>query len=394
MAKLICPRCMKVFEKTKGGKCPQCQLGSPNVYEFRNSDEYLKKHIPYVLKERKKLGLTGMVGGLEAVIINTELNLIKPAVNEFLRYTGLDFITAFKDKEFITCVLKTRGSADFLIRARKEKVNPFLKYNQFPKSKHLPNTRIETFIFLTKDIEKYFSIQKSRGVRFLTKAIARNDNYSFIQTIPSSYTGNSLGFIQWHKKPGDYLTKESKILNWNFDKPNRKYLNNIGMLDHAATRVRARDRDAAIIEFMELTNYNFDFAIYIKKFNSITNVARVSKKDFGMVFTSGISKYISDELSGPTEKFIRNYGTRVHHIAFRTSHIEDTFKAIKNDGMEFLIELVGSPKEGLKQTFTMPSKNTLLVTEYIHRYKGFDGFFVRSNTTLLTGATAKQLNET
>ena len=381
---------MEVFDKIRNGKCPQCKLGSPNVYEFRDSDEYLKKQIPRVLRERKKLGLAGLVGGLECVIINTELDLLKPTVKEFLRYTGLDFIAAFEDLNYLTCVLQRTGSADFLIRARKEKKNPFLPINKYPKSKHLPNTRLETFVFLTKDIEKYFAIQKSRGVSFLTKDIIRNDRYSFIQTIPSSFTGNSIGFIQWHKKSGDYVTDESKILNWKFKKPNRKYLKNIKQLDHAATRVRAQDRDAAIIEFMELTNYNFDFAIYIKKFNSITNVARLSKKDFGMVFTSGISKYISDELSGPTEKFIRNYGTRVHHIAFRTNHIGETFKAIKNDGMEFLIELVGSTKEGLKQTFTLPSKNTLLVTEYIHRYKSFDGFFARSNTTLLTEATIKQ----
>jgi hypothetical protein len=58
--------------------------------------------------------------------------------------------------------------------------------------------------------------------------------------------------------------------------------------------------------------------------------------------------------------------------------------------MRFLVELVGSPDEGLKQTFTMPSPNTLLVNEYIHRYGDFDGFFTRSNVTLLTKATEKQ----
>jgi len=139
-----------------------------------------------------------------------------------------------------------------------------------------------------------------------------------------------------------------------------------------------------------LTNYNFDFAIYVKVFNSITNVARLSQSDFAMVFTSGISPYISDAESGPTEKFIHNYGTRVHHMAFHTEEIEDTFAALKEDGMDFLIELVGSPREGLKQTFTVASENTLLVNEYIHRYGDFDGFFTRSNVTLLTGATSKQ----
>jgi len=141
---------------------------------------------------------------------------------------------------------------------------------------------------------------------------------------------------------------------------------------------------------MSLTNYNFDFAIYVKLFNSITNVARLTKKDFAMVFTSGISPYINNEKSGPTERFIHNYGTRVHHMAFKTEKIEDTFAAIKDDGMNFLIELVGSREEGLKQTFTVASPHTLLVNEYIHRYNDFDGFFTKSNVTLLTAATDRQ----
>lgn len=58
--------------------------------------------------------------------------------------------------------------------------------------------------------------------------------------------------------------------------------------------------------------------------------------------------------------------------------------------MSFLLDLVGSPREGLKQIFSCPSENTLLVNEYIYRYGDFDGFFTKSNVTLLTGATTKQ----
>ena len=58
--------------------------------------------------------------------------------------------------------------------------------------------------------------------------------------------------------------------------------------------------------------------------------------------------------------------------------------------MEFLVELVGSPDEGLKQTFTVQSPHTMLVNEYIHRYGDFDGFFTSSNVEVLTKATEKQ----
>ena len=109
-----------------------------------------------------------------------------------------------------------------------------------------------------------------------------------------------------------------------------------------------------------------------------------------MVFTSGITPYTNDEASGPTEKFIRNYGMRVHHMAFQTERIEETVTQLKKEGMEFLLELVGSEADGLKQIFSEPSQHTLIVNEYIHRYGNFNGFFTRSNVEKLTEATAKQ----
>lgn len=390
MGKFICSKCTKVFQEPVHGKCPHRHGGPPQVYDFKNSDDYLKEKIPDILEERKSIGLEGLVGGLECVIINTESDRQKAAAQELLRYTGLEFDQAFQDSNSRTCVLKTQNSADFLIRSRIKGDNPFAAFNAFPKSKHLPHTRLETFVFEVKDMEKYFAVQKSRGVQFLSEGIIRGDNFWFIQTIPSSLTGNSIGFIQWKGERGDYSAPESQILDWQMEKPQKEYLKNIKGLDHTATRVKAEDRDAAIVEFMQLTGYNFDFAIYVKLFNSITNVARLSKEDFAMVFTSGISPYISDEVSGPTEKFIHNYGTRVHHMAFHTENIEETFSALKEDGVDFLIDLVGSPDEGLKQTFTVHSENTLLVNEYIHRYGDFDGFFTKSNVTLLTGATDMQ----
>lgn len=356
---------------------------------FENNDENIRFAADRVKKERAALGLEGMVGGLSSIIINTERENQTNAVKEILKYTGFELFEAFEDRNYITYVLKLDGSADILVRSRKEEQNPFKDYNVNPKSKHLPNTRIESFVFETKNIEEYVSIQKARGVRFLTEEIVYRENYSFIQTIPSSFTGNSTGFIEWKCDRGSY-SKGSKIINTDIEKPGDLYLKNIMEIDHAATRVNAKFRDAAIIEFMELTNYNFEFAIYVEALNSITNVARLKGEKFAIVFTSGISPYVNDEISGPTEKYIKNYGTRVHHIAFRTENIEESFEELKKNGMEFLIDLVGSSEEGLKQTFTRASKNTLVVNEYILRYGDFDGFFTKSNVTKLTKATEAQ----
>jgi 4-hydroxyphenylpyruvate dioxygenase-like putative hemolysin len=347
--------------------------------------------VPRVLEQRTRLGLDGLVGGLECVIINTEPERQQAAVHEILRFTGLECTAVFEDEEYRTYILKTPGSADFLIRSRKNPDNPFTPFNLFPRSRHLPNTRLETFVFRTSDLDEYVAIQKARGVRFLTDEILDFGAYTFIQTEPSRFTGNSLGFIQWqNRRRGDYVTAASDVLGISVQKPDLPHLRNIQHLDHAATRLRAQNRDAAIIEFMELTNYTFEFAIYVKVFNSITSVARLSKTDFAMVFTTGIADYVSEAESGPTEKFVHHYGPRVHHLAFQTERIEETYAALRAEGMEFLIDLVGSPAEGLKQTFSQPAEQTLLVNEYIYRYGDFEGFFTRSNVTLLTGATARQ----
>ena len=390
MAKYLCLNCHQIYEEPVKGKCPHCQQpASAEKLEFSNSDEFLRNETPKIVNVRKAIGLEGLVGGLVAVIINTEAEKQKAAAEELLRYTGYDYKDSFEDDDYKTCLLKCPNSADLLIRSRKNDENPFLPFNVGPKSGHLPNTRLETLVFSCKDLVKYVSIQKRRGVEFMTPDVLDYRDYLFIQTMPSKYTGNSSGFIQW-KKPEGRWRGRAKPLKWKLKKPRHAHLKNIGRLDHCATRIRAMDRDAAIMEFMYLTNYHFDFAGYVKSQNSITTVARLSHKDYAQVFTSGITPLENETDFGQTEKFIHDYNTRVHHMAFITKNIEKTFKSLGDDGLEHLPELVGSEEEGLKQTFTAASPNTLLVNEYIHRYGDFDGFFTKSNVTLLTKVTEKQ----
>jgi 4-hydroxyphenylpyruvate dioxygenase-like putative hemolysin len=363
---------------------------SQEVFMARQEQD-LAGRVPAVLRLRKDLGLEGLVQGLDSVIISTEHGRLIPAVAELLRYTGFEIESCFEDESYTTFALGTQGSASLLIRARKKGDNPFNKVNAAEKTKNLPNTRLETFVFRTTGLEQYVEIQSERGVRFMTPGIIEYPSFRFIQTIPSRYTGNSLGFIEWTGKKGDFAPQNAvPLLPPNLKKPALPHLANIHRLDHAATRVRALERNDAIIEFMELSAYTFDFAVFVKSLNSITSVARLSKNDFAMVFTSGIEPFREDTDPGPTEMFIRNYGTRVHHMAFQTDHITETYDALKKDGMEFLVELVGSEDEGLKQTFSVPSPHTMIVNEYIQRYEGFDGFFTKSNVELLTRATGRQ----
>ncbi len=355
--------------------------------EFQSSEKELIAQANKIQEQRKKLGLDGLVKGLEAIIINVEPDNFFKAIQELLNYTGYDIQDSFFNQHRKCSVLSLPGSADILITAYNTP-RPNQNLNLYPKNQSLPNTRLETFIFKVEDLDKYTTIQEEAGIKFEERI--KNNNFKYVKTYPSAYTNNSLGFMEWKNKKS-YRLDTDQDLELNLTKPQRSYLKYIGKLDHAATRVKAIWRNKAILEFMSLTNYNFDFAIYVNQLNSITSVTRLSEKDFALVFTSGIQKLESKEIIGPTEGFIHYYGPRVHHLAFYTENIEEVFKNLKQDGLSFLIDLVGSEEEGLKQTFSCPSAYTFLVNEYIKRFGDFKGFFTKSNVTSLTKATEKQL---
>jgi len=360
---------------------------------FQNDDARLLENVEKVLAARRRDGLEGLVGGLAAVVVNTAPDALVPAAEELLASTALRFDCAFATDRVDCLVLRDGWGPDLIVQARRGGDNPFLPYNRGLKTPPSAlSTRLETFVFSCSDLPRYVATQRQRGVAFLTPEPVVTEAFAWIQTIPSVHTGNSLGFLQWTGRPGCYAHAATRPLDCVPVKPDRPWFEHIRGLDHVATRVRARDRDAAILEFLSLTNYHFDFAVYVESLNSITSVARLAAGEYAQVFTSGISPLAEDapEASGPTERFIRNYGLRPHHMAFAVEHIETVVSGLAGQGMTFLSELVGSRVAGLKQIFSTMSPHTYLVNEYIERYDAFDGFFTKSNVTRLTKATERQ----
>lgn len=364
------------------------RMHTENSHEEK--DRLLRERVQHLLETRRASGLEGLTGDLSFVIMNTEPENQRDAVVELLRYTGYAFVEAFEDDEYRTCVLKCRESADLLVRCRLGDANPFRPFNRGNKSGHIPDTRLEALVFSCTDLNRYCALQQKRSVTFMTERPVKLASGHFIQTPPSAYTGNSIGLVEWSSGPENYRSPGSRPLDWRFDVSSAPWKNKLGTLDHIATRVKAEHRDPAILEFMELTDYHFEFAIYVPDLNSITNVARRAGARFAQVFTSGIAVNPPQDAMGPTEMFVQNYGARAHHMAFLTEDIEATDRALRADGLGFLSDLVGSESDGIKQSFSAPSPNTLLVNEYIKRYGNFDGFFTQHNVTQLTLATAKQ----
>ncbi|MDD1757381.1 MAG: hypothetical protein LUQ22_01430, partial [Methanotrichaceae archaeon] len=83
------------------------------VGNLKSEDEILRSKAAEVTEWRKSSGLDGLVGGLQAVIINTEPELHQAAIEELLRYTNLDFRGAFQDGSRRTCVLETPSYIEF-----------------------------------------------------------------------------------------------------------------------------------------------------------------------------------------------------------------------------------------------------------------------------------------
>ncbi|KHK04487.1 hypothetical protein [Desulfovibrio sp. TomC] len=360
-----------------------------------NDDAELLRDVESVLASRRLAGLDGLVGNLAAVVINVAPQDLVPAAEALLNSTGLAFEAALDDPltgdGSPSLVLRDPGGPDLILKSRDPAAaNPFSPYNCGIKTAAFVPARLETFVFECRDLERYAALQRERGVAFAAAAPRVTDAFSFVQTAPSAHTGNSLGFIQWKGRPGTYRHGQSRLLPLTAAKAQHPWLARIGGLDHVATRVRAKHRNAAIVEFLSLTNYRFDFAVYVESLNSITNVARLGAGDYAQVFTSGIGSPREGSGAGPTEGFIANYGLRPHHMAFCADGIEEVVSGLRLDGMEFLSELIGSRREGLKQIFSAMSPKTMLVNEYIERYDGFDGFFTKSNVTRLTKATEKQ----
>ena len=115
------------------------------------------------------------------------------------------------------------------------------------------------------------------------------------------------------------------------------------------------------------------------------------------VFTANNTPYFVNHLErlpSPTETFVRNYGPRLHHVALAVrdgerhgrENIDYVVNQIQAQGRPFLLDVIGSRDDGLKQIFSSASEHSSLIIEYVQRFGDFDGFFTKQNVAKLTEA--------
>jgi hypothetical protein len=181
-------------------------------------------------------------------------------------------------------------------------------------------------------------------------------------------------------------------------------------IDHLATRVYCHDREHAILEYLSLSSYYLWGGYNIGDQNSSTNIGRSIHDDIkecnspAKVFTANNTPFYVNhitKLPSPTENFVRQYGRRMHHMAYAVKdgfigeeaneykNVDFVVDQLKSIEKEFLADVIGSCGEGLKQIFSKGSPFSYIITEYIQRCDNYQGFFTVENVAALTAAAGQ-----
>ncbi|MES2502554.1 MAG: hypothetical protein V4545_08105 [Pseudomonadota bacterium] len=383
----------------------------------KENSDFFEENLVRLLDERDKLGLTSMIHEIDALMISVDPEHSTKYIAELALMTPYHYMVTLETEQHLTHILRIDlNSPDILLREVKDPNlrGIFRSLNEvYPVGAKKPNSRYMGEIIRVDDLHSVVKIQQQRGFRFFnqddTRKLELPGNLAISK--PSPYTHNIVAYLE--REPNELRVY---ALGVSVIKPDVQaaYLEaktlqtKIGVadlllpLDHLATRVYSQNREVAILEYLSLSSYYFWGAYNIKDQNSSTNVTKSThaipeSKSPAKVFTANNTPYFINHLEhlpSPTETFVRNYGPRLHHMAISVKdgeyegkeNIDYVVDAIAENGKGFLLDVIGSKEQGLKQIFSNASEHSSLIIEYVQRYGSFDGFFTRENVAKLTEA--------
>ena len=397
-------------------------LQHPRLGDKSNSS-WFEEFLPKLLEDRDRIGLTDMIREIDALMLTVEPGCSVAYVSELALMTPYHYLVTLESESHWTHVLRVdMNSPDLLVREVRDpsKHGIFRSLNEvYPIGAHKPNSRYMGEIFRVTNLHDVVEMQKTREIRFFNQDQIRKlelpGNMAIVK--PSPYTHNIVGY--WERPPEDirvYALGNSVIR----DDVNRGYQEaketqaRLGLdklilpIDHLATRIYSQNREVAILEYLTLSSYYYWGSYDIADQNSSTNVTKsihYPDESFSpaKVFTAANNPYFVNHLVGlpsATEAFVRNYGPRLHHVALSVAdgetngaaNIDYVVEAIKAKGKDFLLDVIGSKEEGLKQIFSSASEHSSLIIEYVQRFGDFDGFFTKKNVAGLTAAAGVEEN--
>ncbi|MFA5082919.1 MAG: hypothetical protein WC474_10265 [Hydrogenophilaceae bacterium] len=382
-------------------------------------DEFLVK----LLEERDRIGLTEAIRQIDALMITVEPGNALAYVGELCLMTPYTYLVTLESQDHYTHVLRIDMSApDILLREVKDPNTRgiFRSLNEvYPIGAHKPNSRYMGEVFRVDNVHEVVELQKSRDIRFFNQEQIRKlelpGNMAVVK--PSPYTHNIVGY--WERPESDIRVY---ALGWSAIRADvdracqeaKETQARLGLdkmllpIDHLATRVYSQNREAAILEYLTLTSYYYWGSYDIADQNSSTNVTKSvhhanELESPAKVFTAANHPYFVNhllKLPSPTEQFVRNFGPRLHHLAVAVAdgevpgengkaarpNIDYVVDSLRHCGQDFLLDVIGSKEEGLKQIFSSASEYSSLIVEYVQRFGDFQGFFTKDNVSELTHA--------
>ena len=390
----------------------------------KNSD-FFNEYRLKIFERRKSSGVEDLLGNIFALVVQVETGDALAYMEELYLMTTYRFTHAFvSDTHKIYFMESKLEYPRFIVLEPLDArfMDDLTRLNNlYPLASKKPNARYVGEIFTTADLGGTRKVLESHNVRFHYPDETENKFFSnphFYFTFRSSITENRVGCT-----PADtfdlespaigqrILLRDEEIERLELAEATAAEKGTDGLVmgvDHMASRILAGEREDAILEFLTMSNYYFWGAYNIADQNSSTNVNRNphvddDKKSPAKVFTANNTpSFVNsfENLPMPTEDFVRNFGKRMHHVAYEVvdgdhasgqKNVDFVVDALKKDGVAFLAHVVGECKDepNLKQIFSKHSAYSILITEYVERCFGYEGFFTKSNVAELTKAASE-----
>jgi len=383
----------------------------------KQNSPFFEEYLVKLLEERDSMGLTSMIHEIDALMITVDPGHSIQYIAELALMTPYHYLVTLESESHWTHILRIDlDSPDILLREVKDPNlrGIFRSLNEvYPVGAQKPNSRYMGEILRVSNLHDVVQLQQEREFRFFSQDELRRLEFPGNVAIskPSPYTHNVVGYLERSIHELRVYALGMSTINpevqaaYETAKNLQKQLGIDALLlplDHLATRVYSQNREVAILEYLSWTSYYFWGAYNIFDQNSSTNVTKSvhglpESKSPAKVFTANNTPYFVnhlEKLPSPTETFVRNYGPRLHHMAIAVKdgeygsmeNIEYVVKSIAEQGKGFLLDVIGSKEEGLKQIFSNASEHSSLIIEYVQRFGDFDGFFTKDNVARLTEA--------
>ena len=390
-------------------------------YGDKQNSGFFEDYLIRLLEERDRVGLTDLIAEVDAIMLTVDPGHSIDYIAELSLMTPYHYLVTLESETHWTHVLRINmNSPDILVREVKDPNirGIFRSLNEvYPIGAIKPNCRYMGEIFRVNNLHETVALQSEREFRFFNQDEVRKLELpgNIAISKPSPYTHNIIGYLE---RPLNQIRVYSLGMSSIREDVQSVYLaakeiqaglgidEMIEPIDHLATRVYSQNREVAILEYLSLSSYYYWGSYDIKDQNSSTNVTKSvhfekESRSPAKVFTANNTPYFVnhlEKLPSPTENFVRNYGPRLHHIAFAVkdgmhedvANIDYVVDAIRKNGKKFLLEIIGSQEEGLKQIFSSASEHSSLIIEYVQRFGEFNGFFTKQNVADLTHAAGAE----